>query len=680
MKFFVFILLLLSITKSYSQEEILAIPLKHSSYLKNLVFTSDRRYVYTVSDDKTIKLWYFSGALYIKTFHGHQDEITNLVVNASNTHFFSTDKSKTIIHWDTYNGKILNQIKTDGVVRALYLNEKENILITGEDNGQLNFYQLPEMKKIKSISTAPLYVFKILQSKEPNQYFLGMRRLPNLSINENIEKGNILIYNAKHDKLLPLSTYTDDLACMSFVPDSSKILTASAENNMVRIWDASRLFEESNFKTNILPATIFAARNNKMIGIGAADNSEVKVYRNTGSEIFTIDLDTGTVVYGEFNKDITRIHILNSYGQFKVFDFQANLRHIYGYYASVNNKITATAYNSKNKFLAAGYDNGKTLIFNLKTNEMIFVPDSGSAKIELLCFDTTSNYLAIAYQTKFFSDSEFSEQANIQSKIAVYNIENNQIVKRFIYQDKYITSIHANSSLLFIGFNNGEVEIYDLRKNNKLNTLHVAPFDIIKLFYINKHLIAQSFDNKISIFNLTENYTLKLTKTINTKSNEIMLDANADFILTNNQKISLTSNQSIPISAISAKLLPKTNTIHLNETSIQLLNNTEQIWTTNINFENSKSIMLDNYSQFCIITNPFSMFSFYNSITGQHIGDLYFSGFNSWIFTTKLNYDASESIIPKIKVVKGIVYSQKAQNDQLRIPKLISTALKLNIP
>ncbi len=680
MKLFIATLFLLIASKSFTQEEILALPLKHNSYITNFAFTSDRRYVYTVSDDKTIKLWYFNGALFIRTYYGHQDEITNILVNSSNTKFLSADKSKTLIFWDTYNGNIINQIKTEGIVSSLYLNERENILITGEDNGKLNFYQLPEMKKIKSISTNPFFVFKILGTNQPHIYFLGMKKLPNFNTNELTNKGNIQIYNSKHDTIINLSTYTDDLVSMNYVPDSSKIITASAENYMIRIWDALRLIEEASFKTTIKPATVFAAKNNKMIGIGSAENSEVKVYRNNGSEIFTIDIDTGNVVFGEFNKDITRLHILNNYGQFKVFDFQANVRHIYGYYATVNNKITATAYNSKTKQLFVGYNNSKTLIFNLKTSEIKLVPDSSLTKIELLACDTSNNYLIISYQPKFNSDADNPIQTNIQSELTIYNTSTNQVINKLSYQNKYITSVHANLSILYIGFNNGEIEIFDLQKDKKINSVLVAPFDIKKIISVNKNLFVQSFDNKIYILQVQENYNLKQIKTIPIKTDEILLDANSEFVLTNLQLISLNSNQKIAINALYAQLLTKERILILNENTLKLINNNEQIWNTAINFDNSKNILLDITSKFCIITNPFSKFSFYNIENGQFIGDLNLLDFNSWIFTTKINYDASQSIIPKIKLVKGIIYSRDIKSDELRTPELITKALNLNFP
>ncbi len=80
---FIKIILFVITLYSFSQKTILTLPIKHTVPIKKLIFTYDKRYIFTVSEDNEIKLWYFYSSTLIKTFRGHNNTITSIIADKS---------------------------------------------------------------------------------------------------------------------------------------------------------------------------------------------------------------------------------------------------------------------------------------------------------------------------------------------------------------------------------------------------------------------------------------------------------------------------------------------------------------------------------------------------------------------------------------------------------------------
>ncbi|MCX7863181.1 MAG: hypothetical protein N2449_09340 [Bacteroidales bacterium] len=680
MKAIVFILCFLFFQKIFSQEDMLVLPIKHSSYITKFIYTYDKRYIFTASKDKTIKLWYFNGALLIRTYYGHQNDITDMAVDKSSTTLFSADKSGFLFVWNVNTNEIIQKIKCDYPITSILLNESENLLLIATENGSIEFYNTKLWNKIKSISTKPYYPIKILPSKIKENYFLGLNKLTQSDDQTSLDKGNVQMLDTRLEKFFPLSTYTDDLVDINLSPDSSKIVTVSKENNMARIWDTNKLIEENSFRISIKPKTVFIARNNKMIGIGSATNSEVRGYRNTGEEVLSFSIDTGFTIYGEFNKDITRIHVLNNFGQYKVFDFEGNVRHIFGYYATVSHQIVASAYSTKDKVIALGYDHGKTLIFNLLKQTIETITDTLHSSVQAIAFDNKNPWISITYQPIYSSISDENTSSKTLSLFTIYDFEKHNVLFRKEYTDTYITAIECAQSLAFLGFNSGDMEIWDIEQKKLLRKITIAPYDLIKIIHDQQKIFIQTINNQLLIFQLTNDFNIKLIKTLRLANNENIYDAKHDYVLTNLHKLNWQNENKSSITSEFSLLLNSTESVLIDTNKLKLLKGNSTIWTTSLSSDKPQNIFADTSAAFLSVVYPFSRISFYNTRTGEQIGDLFLSDFSTWIFTNKLNFDASETALPKINIVKGIVYNRNVNKDELRIKGLLLKSLNLNSP
>ncbi len=197
-----------------------------------------------------------------------------------------------------------------------------------------------------------------------------------------------------------------------------------------------------------------------MIGIASAeeDNNIFKIYRHTGDEILSTHIDTGIIIFGDINHDITRIHLCNQYGQFRYYDFNLNIRESYGNFAAINNILSTSDYDHRTKTIILGFTTGEVAIMKLYDSLFIQLIDSFPMPVESI---HSYNGKAIIHWNPQISPSTNKNeyQTFIQSKIAIIDIDKQKIIHTKTYHNKYICSSAMNNNYYFLGFNDGTIEV-----------------------------------------------------------------------------------------------------------------------------------------------------------------------------------------------------------------------------
>lgn len=136
----------------------------------------------------------------------------------------------------------------------------------------------------------------------------------------------------------------------------------------------------------------------------------------------------------------------------------------------------------------------------------------------------------------------------------------------------------------------------------------------------------------------------------------------------------------MPISPFFSCIINKTEylTIDSKELSAHSLNNL--LWSKSIVLEKPQNVLIDTVFSFIAIVYPYSRITFYNTKSGEHLGDLFIPDFSSWIFANNLNYDACETAIPQINIIKGIVFNRNINKENQRVKYLLQKSLNISHP
>ncbi|MGQ9848258.1 MAG: hypothetical protein ACUVQP_12265, partial [Bacteroidales bacterium] len=542
--------------------------------------------------------------------------------------------------WNVFTGQISNKIKTGAAIECIHWFEPKKELSVSTADGKITWYNFPSLTIKKTISTEPYVAVKILKAKEADFYYFGFKKC-NHCTTSTLQRGNVQMYDMTSNTFFPLCTYTDDLNNLILSPDSTKLVSSSAENYMIRVWDTSKLIEDVAIKNPVKPYALFVSHTNKMIGVGSAENGELHIYRYSGEDILTTVLDTGYLVYGEINKDITRIHLLNNYGQFKKYNFQFELKEYLGNYASISDILTDASYSVDNKWIVMGLKNGKTKILDLYKLNTTFIPDSFYTPVkQVMAF---KDKVVVLYEP-YFSFNETDGTTSYKSKLIVYDVKQNTLLLTLVFTEKYITALYQYSNYLLLGFNNGKVEFWNINQNKKIDEFQASPYDILKIYYneISKNILIQSIENKLLVFKHKEAGTFELIKTISLENNNEPTSFYYDNYATKNDIC--FNNSKYKHSVEISSFLNINQCIVKSNDSLYAINKDGILWSKPNPFFNAQYILNDSALNKTIIVDNYGNICLLNSNSGSKLGEVYFDKNSEWVCTSDKFYDLSEPL------------------------------------
>ncbi|XP_066290406.1 WD repeat-containing protein 88-like isoform X3 [Branchiostoma lanceolatum] len=89
--------------------------------------------IFTVSNDKTARIWDIDTGAVLKTYNCHDMFITSGDISPDNTRFLTCSWDKTLRLWDTETGKMLWQGRHDGIVTCCRFSHNGKMVVSGSD-------------------------------------------------------------------------------------------------------------------------------------------------------------------------------------------------------------------------------------------------------------------------------------------------------------------------------------------------------------------------------------------------------------------------------------------------------------------------------------------------------------------------------------------------------------------
>lgn len=641
MNHFIIILFIFISNIILSQTSNLSLYEKHSSFLSKVFQSSNENYIFTVSLDNTIKLWNLSNGKLIKTFSFHENKIIDIAIDKSNKLLFSLDESGLLIIWNIESQQIEKKLKINNNALTIHWDAKNKQLLISTEDGKILWFQYPEMTNIKTISTSPYSAIKIIKAKTPDLFYVGLKKCKSC-LKTNIRKGNVQMYDETLNTFIPLTTYDDDLTDLYLSPDSTKLVSASAENYLIRVWDTDKLLEEATIKNTTKPASIFMSKTNTMIGICSAENGEINIYRNTGHKLYSYKIDTGRIIFGYFSDDLKSIYLLDNYGKYRKYDFPFKFNRTISNFCYIGDEIKTVAYSQKFKTLLLGLKKGKTKAFNINDSQTFFLPDSFKMSVKMI--KTNSNWIAVLYEPHI-SYNENNGNTMISSKVALFDLSNNHLIKTYNFNNKYATSIYISANMLFVGYNNGLIEIYSIPNFNKIYSFQNSPFDIHNIYFNPKtnRLITTNINQKLLVYYYKPPNTLKTIKTLNLKTNEDINSILNDNIVTNQRiivrdtNLKYINNQAVFTNSNNVVLNIADSLLNVNILSKKIT------WELKPKLPYPYFMLADSSIHKLFIINKFGNIQILNAHLGKWLCNVYFDN-NAWIVVSENYFDVEKKL------------------------------------
>lgn len=676
--FLLFFITLILISKIHSKDQEIVFPIKHSSALTSLKYSKDKQLVATSSNDWTIKLWFASnnGAL-IRTFSGHGGTVLCFDFSYDKKYIASGSSDSTIIIWDLTNGKNIHKpLNLGDKIYTICFNPNNKSVFAGTNSGKVYEITILTGKIEREFSFPEYKVTQISFTKASNKILVSLSKKPATEekhTNEGTNSSLILIDLNIDQKPFIISNYKENISNFCFNPDSQKIVTA-ADNGMVRVWNANSFIEEVSFKnTNLVPGFIFVSGNGKMIGVSGQKTNTVNIWRISGEKLFDFTIEKGKVIYGEFNIDITRIHLCNDMGRFIIYDLNAREREQIGDFLQSESNVTTMALSPLSEKVALGYKNGMIRAFDLSTSIPVNIYTPQNSSVLALCFSKEGKKLCVSNDQYPIYDENNTPDIG-PADISIIETATGLKTKNIVLGNDYTTAIALVGNSFILGYNNGVIKFYDAITGKELSSNLAHDYDVVDLSVSKdgKWLATSSTDASVKIwkiegFKLIQsnvfqfdqevtcvNYILSSKTLITaTKNREITIMRN--LVSENATKITLTSEISSLDISESDSLLFASYYSGQTECSAFDINTGKEMWSYR---NNGAKIMNVIYSEkykvlFCGLEN--GLVKLLNPLNGNEIATLIVLKNNDWLVYTPDNYfDSSMNVNKGINIIDNL--------------------------
>ena len=158
MKHALSILLLFSLKMVLAQQSELIIRQGHTAGINMVQYSPTGKYVYSASDDKSIKMWDVQTGIDVNTMNAHEAPVNSIHLSRDGSLLVSADQSGVVILWDAIRGEVKTKFSAHvGSANTAKLSNDASMIITGGEDEILKLWNLKgdTIKTIKGF-TAPI--------------------------------------------------------------------------------------------------------------------------------------------------------------------------------------------------------------------------------------------------------------------------------------------------------------------------------------------------------------------------------------------------------------------------------------------------------------------------------------------------------------------------------------------
>jgi len=205
----------------------------HKAAVRNIIFTSDGKYLVSVSDDKTIRVWDTSTGEVVRVLRGQigvgeEGKMYAGALSPDNSllaigGWFKNDEIRL---FDFRTGEVRALLKGHkNVVDGLAFSPDGNRLITGSKDDTARIWNLRTQKALHVLKGHKDNIYAVTFSPDGNRVVTAG------------DDDNLRIWDAYSGSLIKtLTGHTDDVRAVAFTPDGKYLLSGSKDKS-IRLWD-----------------------------------------------------------------------------------------------------------------------------------------------------------------------------------------------------------------------------------------------------------------------------------------------------------------------------------------------------------------------------------------------------------------------------------------------------------
>ena len=453
----------------------------HSASVMAVALSSDNNFLYTASEDKSVKQWNITNCSVINTYEGHTLQVNSIDISSDNKYLVSGSSDSTIIIWDAHNSSLLKQFKAHKAsVTTLCIMPNNKYIVSGSVDKEIKIWDFNTLKEIRTLKGHSLPI-KSLCSTTDSKYIISVS-----------EDKTIRIWDvADGREIKKIFGHNQGINSVCLSPAENIFATASNDGT-IKLWTFPEGKELKTLRGHSdWVNTICFSHDGKFL-LSAGEESNVKLWNvSSGKEIKTFNGHAGSVNSVNFFSD--------------------------GVYF-----ITGSSDNTSKKWHIK--DDEKVRTFHRKFNEtspckytpdgkyIMFFTDSNTIKLfDIAKRNEVKTYKFIGKKIKSFSlsphDGKTFLTAHNDSIITLWDRVKGSEIKSFFLNNQNIKSLcfsPVNKNIFAIS-SGRNVVVYNMKKIN--DTIMLSGYNEVDYFNLSpdgKLMVCATSDTTITIWNVDQ--------------------------------------------------------------------------------------------------------------------------------------------------------------------------------
>ncbi|MEK7263465.1 MAG: WD40 repeat domain-containing protein, partial [Bacteroidota bacterium] len=124
----------------------------HLDWITSIVFSKDGKYIFSASNDKSVKMWDANDGSLKQTFAGHNGAVMTIAISSDGRFLVSGSADSSVRVWNTNDGTVKHILKgQESILTSVVISADGKIVSSGGENGKTLFWDNATGKVISSM-------------------------------------------------------------------------------------------------------------------------------------------------------------------------------------------------------------------------------------------------------------------------------------------------------------------------------------------------------------------------------------------------------------------------------------------------------------------------------------------------------------------------------------------------
>lgn len=202
--------------------------MRHTKEVKSLAYSPDGTELASASVDHTIRIWDTEDGSNVRVLQGHTDTVNSVAYSPDSKWIVSASGDRSVGVWDAETGRLVQRLHHYCFVNSAAISFDSKWVVTGSSDGSVQIWNRANGKWKRNLLGSGTH--------SSNSVAISKTEL----IVSASSDGRIRMWEVSGSYLGSFDDHNDAVNSVAFSPDSSQIITASADST-VRTWDTKTL-------------------------------------------------------------------------------------------------------------------------------------------------------------------------------------------------------------------------------------------------------------------------------------------------------------------------------------------------------------------------------------------------------------------------------------------------------